>query len=93
MSVHWRDLGARLGVLVNALDNIEADYDGKAMRCLSAVLEKWLRRPVGEVGEGTLPTWKSLCKALSYFDRPLAESVSVEHGCNYITPVGESYGQ
>ena len=71
MSVHWRDLGARLGVLVNALDNIEADYDGKVMRCLSAVLEKWLRRPVGEVREGTLPTWKSLCKALSYFDRPL----------------------
>ena len=93
MSVHWRDLGARLGVLVHTLDSIEADYDGKVMICLSAVLDKWLRRPVGEVREGTLPTWKSLCKALSYINRPLAEIISVEHGCNYISPVGESHGQ
>ncbi len=89
-SSKWRDLGARLGVLENTLAIVEADYrvDG-VERCMSAVIDKWLKRPVGEVADdGVSPTWRSLCEALSHIDRVLAEGIAVEHGCNYISPAG-----
>ncbi len=88
VSPKWRDLGARLGVLENTLAIIEADYRGEGVeRCMSAVIDKWLRRPEGEVivEDGVLPTWSDLCVALSPIDRILAEGMAVEHGCNNIT--------
>ncbi len=92
VSSRWRDLAARLGVLENTLAIIEADYrvDG-VERCMSAVIDKWLRRPVGEVivEDGVLlPTWSNLCVALSHIDRRLAERIAAKHGCNDISPTG-----
>ena len=81
MSVHWRDLGVRLGVLQNTLATIQADCNGKVERCMSAMLEKWLRRPLGEVHNIVQPTWKSLCVALSHIDRALADRLAEEHDC------------
>ena len=75
-------------MLVYVLDGIDTDNSGKVKKCMSAMLDVWLRRPLGEVRDGVTPTWKSLCVALSHIDRPLAEVISVEHGCNYITPAG-----
>ena len=88
VSAQWRDVGGRLGVLENALAVIESDHRGDAVRSLSAVIEKWLTRPKGEVRDGVLPTWRKLCEALSYVNRSLAESISLEHNCNYISPAG-----
>ena len=89
MSVHWRDLGARLGVLQYALDTIEVDCNGKVEKCMSAMLEKWLRRPLGEVQDDVKPTWNSLCVALSHIDRPLAERLAEKHDCGDISVPGE----
>ena len=88
VSVHWRDLGARLGVLQNTLATIEADYNGKVEKCMSAMLEKWLRRPFGEAHDDVKPTWKSLCVALSHIDRTLAERLAKEHDCGDISVPG-----
>ena len=91
VSSKWRDLGVRLGVLENTLATVEADYN-RVERCMSAVIDKWLRRPVGEVADdGVLPSWRNLCVALSPIDRVLAEGIAIEHGCNYISPTGEIY--
>ena len=88
VSVHWRDLGARLGVLQNTLATIEADCNGKVENCMSTMLEKWLRRAFGEVRDDVKPTWKSLCVALSHIDRALAERLAEEHHCGDISVSG-----
>ena len=88
VSAHWRDVGARLGVLENSLASIELTHKGEVERCLSAMLDKWLRRPRGETCVGVLPTWRDLCIALSSIDRTLAEALALEHGCNYISTTG-----
>ena len=79
VSGHWKELGARLGVLKNALVTIEANCNGKVDECMSAILEKWLRRPVEDVFDGTQPTWRILCEALSHIDKPMAEKLAEEH--------------
>ena len=76
-----RIFGARLGVLQNPLATIEANCFGNVERCMSAMLEKWLRRPVGEVRDSIQPTWGTLCEALSHIDRPMAKKIAKEHGC------------
>ena len=59
---------------------------------MSAVIDKWLRRPVGEVADDrVLPSWRSLCVALSPIDRVLAEGIAIEHNCDYISPTGEMF--
>ena len=88
MSVHWKDLGARLRVLTNTLATIEADCNGKVEKCMSAMLEKWLKRPFGEVRDNVQPTWKSLCVALSHIDRALAERLAEKHDCGDINVSG-----
>ena len=88
VSVHWRDLGARLGVLQTTLATIEADCNGKVEKCMSTMLEKWLRRAFGEVRDDVKPTWKSVCVALSHIDRALAERLAVEHDCGDISVSG-----
>ena len=58
---------------------------------MSAMLEKWLRRPFGEVRDDVKPTWKSLCVALSHIDRPLAERLAEEHDCEELVYQVRSY--
>ena len=91
VSSKWRDLGARLGVFETTLATIEADHRLEGVvRCMSAMISVWLRRPQGEVTDEAIPTWRNLCVALSPIDRGLAEGISVEHNCNYISPTGDS---
>ena len=85
VSARWRDLGTRLGLLPHTMNSIEATHRGDVGRCLQAVIEKWLQRPMGEVLESVLPTWKNLCEALSYIDRSLADRIAKEHDCGDIT--------
>ena len=85
VSARWRDLGTRLGLLPHTMNNMESTHNGNVERCLPAVIEKWLQRPVGEVLKSALPTWKNLCEALHYIDRPLADKIAKEHGCGDIT--------
>ena len=91
VSPKWKFFGARLGVLENTLAIIEANYSVEGVeRCMRAVIDKWLSRPVGEVADDVvLPTWRNLCVALSPIDRTIAEGIALEHGCNYISPAGE----
>ena len=90
VSSRWRYFGAILGVLKDTINTIEADYKQEGVEsCMSAVIDKWLRRPVGEVADdGVLPSWRNLCVALSPIDKVLAEGIAVEHDCNYISPTG-----
>ena len=91
ISLKWRDIGAELGVLENTLANIEANYKVEGVeRCMSAVIDKWLRRPKGEVADDrVLPTWRNFCEAVSPIDNALAKAL--QHGCNYISPTGEMH--
>ena len=59
--------------------SIEATHNGDVEKCLPKVIETWLRRAFGEVHDGIQPTWSSLCAALSFIDRSLAESLAEEH--------------
>ena len=80
----WKYLGGLLGVVHSTLERIQAD--NKSVRdCLMDMIASWLKK---DVSNGVVPTWRNLCKALSHIDRPLAESISVEHGCSYISPAG-----
>ena len=85
VSARWRDLGTRLGLLPHTMNSIEATHRGDVGRCLPAVVEKWLQRPVGEVTGRVSPTWRNLCEALSHIDRPLADRIAKKHGCGDIT--------
>ena len=87
VSAQWRDLGTRLGVMKPTLDIIQANNRGDVEGCMSEVIDKWLKRDVLDQGADP-PTWRNLCLALSHIDKPLAESISVEHGCGYISPTG-----
>ena len=87
----WWHLGIRLGVLYSTLEAIEAGHKGDVTRCLSALISAWLKRAKGDVNKDVSPTWKSLCKALSYINGPLAEAIAREHGCGYINPIGLLY--
>ena len=88
VSSKWRDLGARLGVLENTLATIEADHNG-VERCMSAMLDKWLRRPQGEVTDRVMPTWRNLSVAISHIDGGRAEGIAKIYDCNYISKAGE----
>ena len=86
VSAQWKDLGTRLGVMKPTLDIIQANNRGDVEECMFEVIDRWLKRDVQDGADP--PTWRNLCVALSPIDRPLAEGISVEHGCNYISPVG-----
>ena len=85
VSARWRDLRTRLRVLPHTMNNIQATHRGDVERCLPAVIEKWLQRPVGEVSGCVLPNWRNLCEALSHIDRPLADRIARKRGCGDIT--------
>ena len=88
MRAHWYYLGILLGILYSTLQSIEAAYANNIERCLSAVIDTWLRRPKGEVRVSVRPTWRSLCEALSHINGPLAETIASQHQCGYINPLG-----
>ena len=84
VSADWKHLGTRLGVLVHALNIIEANCNGSVESCFEAMIAKWLQRPIGEVKDDVRPTWKSLCEALAHINRPLVETIAGEHDCGSI---------
>ena len=88
VAAQWLDLGIRLGVLLPTLETIQANHKGDVTRCLSTLISTWLKRAKGDVKEDVRPTWKSLCEALSYINRTLAETIARHHECDYINPIG-----
>ena len=59
----WHDLGLRLGLKKNTLDEIEANHPGDVSRCLTECISKWLRR-ADNVDRRGGATWDSLSYAL-----------------------------
>ena len=59
----WHELGLRLGLLMNTLDEIEANHPNDVSRCLTGCLDKWLRRADNVNSRGGA-TWNSLSDAL-----------------------------
>ena len=88
VKAHWYYLGILLGILHSTLQSIETAYASNIERCLSQVIDTWLRRPKGEVRDDVRPTWRSLCEALSHINGPLAETIASQHQCGYINPIG-----
>lgn len=78
VAADWRNLGCLLGVAHSTLEEIRAD-NRTVKDCMYAMTAEWLKK---NVCEGVVPTWRGLCEALSYIDKPLAESVSTIHACN-----------
>ena len=60
----WLDLGLQLGLLMNTLKTIEAQYGKDVSRCLLECLSLWLQR-VDKVDERGGPNWDTLANALS----------------------------
>ena len=64
---NWLELGLRLGLKKNTLDEIEANHFGSVSRCLMECLSKWLRR-ADNVDRRGGATWDSLSCALKCID-------------------------
>ena len=60
----WLDLGLQLGLLMDTLKTIEAQYGKDVSRCLLECLSLWLQR-VDKVDERGGPNWDTLANALS----------------------------
>ena len=60
----WLDLGLQLGLLMDTLKTIEAQYEKDVSRCLLECLSQWLKR-VDKVDERGGPNWDTLANALS----------------------------
>ena len=60
----WLDLGLHLGLLMDTLKTIEAQYEKDVSRCLLECLSLWLQR-VDKVDERGGPNWDTLANALS----------------------------
>ena len=60
----WLNLGLQLGLLMDTLKNIEAQYEKDVSRCLLECLSQWLKR-VDKVDERGGPNWDTLANALS----------------------------
>ena len=74
----WRELGVSLGLKGPELDNIAARHSDDPRACLRATVETWLSK-----SEGTIKSWKHLCKALGEKaggdNHELAQKVACRH--------------
>lgn len=84
VTAQWKELGTNLGVEKSILDIIQADNPHSTRQCLLEMIDKWLKHNCADL----VPTWRSLCDAIFHVDQALAEKISEEHGCNYISPAG-----
>ena len=62
----WHDLGLRLGLKKNTLDEIEVNHPGDASRCLTECISKWLSRAdnVDRRGGATLDSLSYALKSI-----------------------------
>ena len=60
----WLNLGLQLGLVMNTLKTIEAQYGKDVSRCLLECLSLWLQR-VDKVDDRGGPNWDTLANALS----------------------------
>ena len=75
---NWHELGLRLGLRKNTLDDIEENHPGDVSRCLTECLSKWLRR-ADNVDKRGGATWDSLSVALKLIDEnTVAEMIDKE---------------
>ena len=62
VSGKWRDMGIRMGIGLNTLDNIEDDK-GKVSKCWQEIMKKWMS---GEGARSGYPaTWEGLYELLN----------------------------
>ena len=85
----WKVYGMHLGVNAT-LEAIEGHYSSDSMRCLTEVLEKWLK------GEGSPPTWKeavrtviSLSKHNTMMDKTLGRALDPRANGTWLSKLTE----
>ena len=71
---NWLSLGLSLGLLMDTLTTVEAQYGPDVARCLKECLSLWLQR-MDKVDERGGTTWDSLATALS----KIGDNVSAEN--------------
>ena len=78
----WQDLGLRLGLHKNTLDNIERNHPGDVSRCCTECLSQWLRRADNVDSKGGA-TWDLLSDALrSMNESAVADELDQESELN-----------
>lgn len=71
---NWLTLGLKLGLLMDTLTTVEAQYGPDISRCLKECLSLWLQR-MDTVDERGGTTWYALATALS----KIGDNVSAEN--------------
>ena len=74
-SANWEDIGSRLGITKYTIDIIARNNGNDVTKCMSNMIEKWLKR---ETPEQPLPTWSHLCNAIASVDLSAAERIAAE---------------
>ena len=67
----WRSLGLALGLYFSTLEVIEYDNQGQVDKCMTEMLDAWLRRKDHVV---ECPSWRTLAEALS---QPMVNKVEL----------------
>ena len=86
-SANWEDIGCILGITKYAINIIARNNSNDVTRCMSGMIETWLKR---ETPEQSLPTWSRLCTAIASVDLSSAERIAVDKGF-HIMPTGRIY--
>ena len=73
----WERLGLKLGLSQRKLNVIEED-GRRIAKCLSKVIQEWLKRNHDEENYGT-PTWSNLVKAIKPIDKALAVQIEKKY--------------
>ena len=80
LASEWRDIGTALGIDHHKLDEIAGNNHHKASDCLSDVLKDWIGQNYN-TGKYGVPSWKTLCKALSKVaDKKFVKDLAKAHG-------------
>ena len=74
-SANWETIGSNLGIPQYTLAIIKKNNPVDCEQCMSVVLAMWLKR----VDEKTIPSWRSLCRALCGVDRSTADQIAAKH--------------
>ncbi|XP_019858995.1 PREDICTED: uncharacterized protein LOC109587202 [Amphimedon queenslandica] len=80
LSAHWEQIAISLRLRIDTIKEIQAiNFSGKALSCLSKVLEHWLKKEYDYERYG-VPCWRRVCVAVKGGGDPaLAEDIARTH--------------
>ena len=82
LAARWKDIGIALRLKNGQLNEIESKNPGKPQRCLSDVIENWLKRNYNVKKFGP-PTWRWLVEIVAHQaggnDKDLADKIARQY--------------